>query len=163
MTCLFCTIFPIFFFFPSQNVLYCCAGPVDDEFGEKTVSVLLDGEESEIVFIDHPSSEMSVSFSIASSPIFFSFVWFPNYWSRIGNNEQNVYKCIRLWMVGLFIRKIIFKSLASHCIQKHTVYTFFLFIFFFVWIVGGRLFPFFCVVVIRAAANFRCYAVDLWM
>lgn len=34
----------------------------DDEFGEKTVSVLLDGEESEIVFIDHPSSEMSVSF-----------------------------------------------------------------------------------------------------
>lgn len=35
---------------------------VDDEFGEKTVSVLLDGEESEIVFIDHPSSEMSVSF-----------------------------------------------------------------------------------------------------
>lgn len=33
----------------------------DDEFGEKTVSVLLDGEESEIVFIDHPSTEMSVS------------------------------------------------------------------------------------------------------
>jgi hypothetical protein len=26
------------------------------------VSVLLDGEESEIIFIDHPSSEMSVSF-----------------------------------------------------------------------------------------------------
>lgn len=35
---------------------------IDDEFGEKTVSILLDGEESEIVFIDHPSSEMSVSF-----------------------------------------------------------------------------------------------------
>lgn len=33
----------------------------DDEFGEKTVSILLDGEESEMVFIDHPSSEMSVS------------------------------------------------------------------------------------------------------
>jgi hypothetical protein len=33
----------------------------DDEFGEKSVSVLLDGEESEMVFIDHPSSEMSVS------------------------------------------------------------------------------------------------------
>lgn len=33
----------------------------DDEFGEKTVCVLLDGEESEIVFIDHPSTEMSVS------------------------------------------------------------------------------------------------------
>lgn len=34
---------------------------LDDEFGEKTVSILLDGEESELVFIDHPSAEMSVS------------------------------------------------------------------------------------------------------
>lgn len=34
---------------------------IDDEFGEKTVSILLDGEESEMIFIDHPSSEMSVS------------------------------------------------------------------------------------------------------
>jgi hypothetical protein len=33
----------------------------DDEFGEKSVSVLLDGEESEMTFIDHPSVEMSVS------------------------------------------------------------------------------------------------------
>lgn len=33
----------------------------DDEFGEKTVSILLDGEESEMIFIDHPHIEMSVS------------------------------------------------------------------------------------------------------
>ncbi|GAB6025898.1 GTP binding protein overexpressed in skeletal muscle, variant 2 [Chamberlinius hualienensis] len=33
---------------------------LDDDYGEKSVSVLLDGEESEMVFIDHPSSEMSV-------------------------------------------------------------------------------------------------------
>ena len=33
----------------------------DDEFGEKSVCVLLDGEESELTFVDHPSSEMSVS------------------------------------------------------------------------------------------------------
>lgn len=33
----------------------------DDEFGERTVSILLDGEESEMIFIDHPSAEMSVS------------------------------------------------------------------------------------------------------
>lgn len=33
----------------------------DDEFGEKSVSILLDSEESELVFIDHPSVEMSVS------------------------------------------------------------------------------------------------------
>lgn len=34
---------------------------LDDEFGEKTVSILLDGEESEMIFIDHPTIEMSVS------------------------------------------------------------------------------------------------------
>lgn len=33
---------------------------LDDEFGEKTVSVLLDGKESEMIFIDHASAEMSV-------------------------------------------------------------------------------------------------------
>lgn len=33
----------------------------DNEFGEKTVSILLDDEEASIVFIDHPFSEMSVS------------------------------------------------------------------------------------------------------
>ncbi|XP_066960129.1 uncharacterized protein [Macrobrachium rosenbergii] len=33
---------------------------LDDEFGEKSVSVLLDGEESEVIFIDHPAIEMSV-------------------------------------------------------------------------------------------------------
>ncbi|CAH4023802.1 unnamed protein product [Pieris brassicae] len=33
---------------------------IHDEFGEKSVSVLLDGEESELIFIDHPSTEMSV-------------------------------------------------------------------------------------------------------
>jgi hypothetical protein len=42
----------------SSSVSLC---PADDEFGEKTVSVLLDGEESEMIFIDHPSAEMSVS------------------------------------------------------------------------------------------------------
>ncbi|KAL1115353.1 hypothetical protein AAG570_007383 [Ranatra chinensis] len=39
---------------------------LDDEFGEKSVSVLLDGEESEMVFIDHPSSEMSVENSLST-------------------------------------------------------------------------------------------------
>ncbi len=33
-----------------------------DEYGEKCVNVLLEGEEAELVFIDHPSSEISVSF-----------------------------------------------------------------------------------------------------
>ncbi|KAH8401193.1 hypothetical protein KR009_003564 [Drosophila setifemur] len=39
---------------------------LDDEFGEKTVSVLLDDEESEMVFIDHPSVEMSVENSLST-------------------------------------------------------------------------------------------------
>lgn len=33
----------------------------DDEYGEKTVSVSLDGQEAELNFIDHPSNEMGVS------------------------------------------------------------------------------------------------------
>lgn len=33
----------------------------DDESGEKSVSVLLNGEESELTFIDHATAEMSVS------------------------------------------------------------------------------------------------------
>lgn len=47
---------------------------LDDEFGEKTVSILLDGEESELVFIDHPSAEMSVSFLWNSSLFEFHYV-----------------------------------------------------------------------------------------
>lgn len=44
-----------------QFHLFILSSNIDDEFGEKTVSILLDGEESEMIFIDHPSSEMSVS------------------------------------------------------------------------------------------------------
>ncbi|XP_063590530.1 GTP-binding protein GEM-like [Penaeus indicus] len=33
---------------------------LDEEFGEKSVSVLLDGDENEVTFIDHPAHEMSV-------------------------------------------------------------------------------------------------------
>lgn len=33
----------------------------DEEFGERAVSVILDGVESELVFIDHAHGEMSVS------------------------------------------------------------------------------------------------------
>ena len=33
----------------------------DDEYGEKTVSVSLDGQEAELNFIDRPSNEMGVS------------------------------------------------------------------------------------------------------
>ncbi|XP_021943902.1 GTP-binding protein GEM [Folsomia candida] len=39
---------------------------LDDEFGERTISVQLDGQESELVFIDHPCSEMSPENSLAT-------------------------------------------------------------------------------------------------
>lgn len=39
---------------------------LDDEFGEKTVSILLDRDESDMVFIDHPASEMSVENSLST-------------------------------------------------------------------------------------------------
>ena len=32
----------------------------DDEYGERSVSVSLDGDESELIFIDHTAGEMSV-------------------------------------------------------------------------------------------------------
>lgn len=33
----------------------------DEEYGQKNVSVMLDGQETELEIIDHPASEMSVS------------------------------------------------------------------------------------------------------
>lgn len=35
--------------------------PADDDYGQKTVSVLLDGQETDLEIIDHPACEMSVS------------------------------------------------------------------------------------------------------
>lgn len=35
--------------------------PTDDDTGEKSVSVLLSGEESELVFIDHTHTDVMVS------------------------------------------------------------------------------------------------------
>ena len=36
----------------------------DDEYGERSVSVSLDGDESELIFIDHTAGEMSVRIHI---------------------------------------------------------------------------------------------------
>lgn len=54
----------------------------DDEFGEKTVSILLDGEESEMIFIDHPHIEMSVSIS-------HFYLHFHNFFYLGARNESN--------------------------------------------------------------------------
>ena len=43
----------------SENYDANCAA--DDEYGEKSVCVDLDGQEAELTFIDHPANEMSVS------------------------------------------------------------------------------------------------------
>lgn len=42
----------------------------DEECGQKTVSVLLDGQEAELEIIDHPASEMSVSLLIIPLQLF---------------------------------------------------------------------------------------------
>ncbi|XP_055908381.1 dentin sialophosphoprotein isoform X2 [Eupeodes corollae] len=52
--------------FMTSEYMHTYDASLDDEFGEKTVSVLLDDEESELVFIDHPSVEMSVENSLTT-------------------------------------------------------------------------------------------------
>lgn len=91
---------------------------IDDEFGEKTVSVLLDGEESEIVFIDHPSSEMSVSF----------FQGNPN------DNEQN---CIQYtdWPRPIHLEN--YFSFKSSFFSSSILFYLSLFLFLFITIIIG--------------------------
>ncbi|XP_037805253.1 uncharacterized protein LOC119599542 [Lucilia sericata] len=52
--------------FMTSEYMHTYDASLDDEFGEKTVSILLDDEESELVFIDHPSVEMSVENSLST-------------------------------------------------------------------------------------------------
>ncbi|KAL1394914.1 hypothetical protein pipiens_002966 [Culex pipiens pipiens] len=52
--------------FMTSEYMHTYDASLDDEFGEKTVSVLLDGEESEMIFIDHPNVEMSVENSLST-------------------------------------------------------------------------------------------------
>ncbi|EDW60540.1 uncharacterized protein Rgk2 isoform X2 [Drosophila virilis] len=52
--------------FMTSEYMHTYDASLDDEFGEKTVSVLLDDEESDMVFIDHPSVEMSVENSLST-------------------------------------------------------------------------------------------------
>jgi Rad/Gem-related GTP binding protein 1 len=58
----------ICFQFMTSEYMHTYDASLDDEFGEKTVSILLDGEESELIFIDHPAIEMSVSFELILTP-----------------------------------------------------------------------------------------------
>lgn len=51
------------------NLFLCYFFIADDDSGEKSVSVLLGGEESELTFVDIPSSEMSVSIKFESKMI----------------------------------------------------------------------------------------------
>ncbi|KFB42490.1 hypothetical protein ZHAS_00010195 [Anopheles sinensis] len=52
--------------FMTSEYMHTYDASLDDEFGEKTVSVLLDSEESEMIFIDHPNVEMSVENSLST-------------------------------------------------------------------------------------------------
>ncbi|KAL1115291.1 hypothetical protein AAG570_007322 [Ranatra chinensis] len=52
--------------FMTSEYLHAYDTSIDDEYGEKSVSVLLDGEESELIFIDHPCAEMSPTSCLAT-------------------------------------------------------------------------------------------------
>ncbi|XP_070498804.1 uncharacterized protein Rgk2 isoform X2 [Chironomus tepperi] len=52
--------------FMTSEYMHTYDASLDDEFGEKTVSILLDDEESELIFIDHPAIEMSVENSLST-------------------------------------------------------------------------------------------------
>uniref|UniRef100_A0A8D9ETG0 GTP-binding protein RAD n=1 Tax=Cacopsylla melanoneura TaxID=428564 RepID=A0A8D9ETG0_9HEMI len=52
--------------FMTSEYLHAYDTSIDDEFGEKSVSVLLDGEESELTFIDHQFAEMPPDECIAT-------------------------------------------------------------------------------------------------
>ncbi|KAK3930391.1 Ras-related protein Rab-25 [Frankliniella fusca] len=52
--------------FMTSEYIHTYDASLDDEFGEKSVSVSMEDEESEMWFIDHPACEMSVS--VASCP-----------------------------------------------------------------------------------------------
>ncbi|XP_033322933.1 uncharacterized protein LOC117218550 isoform X1 [Megalopta genalis] len=52
--------------FMTSEYLHAYDTSIDDESGEKTVSVLLAGEESELTFIDHTSTEMTPETCIAT-------------------------------------------------------------------------------------------------
>lgn len=56
-----CFVYFYFILFIFSFIIFPFRKTLDDDSGEKSVSVLLNGEESEIVFIDHSTSEMSVS------------------------------------------------------------------------------------------------------
>ncbi|XP_014227143.1 uncharacterized protein LOC106652602 [Trichogramma pretiosum] len=52
--------------FMTSEYLHAYDTSIDDESGEKTVSVLLAGDESELTFVDHPYSEMTPENCISS-------------------------------------------------------------------------------------------------
>ncbi|XP_034242960.1 uncharacterized protein LOC117646236 [Thrips palmi] len=52
--------------FMTSEYIHTYDASLDDEFGEKSVSVLMEDEESEMVFIDHPASEMSAENSLST-------------------------------------------------------------------------------------------------
>lgn len=54
-------MFAVLLFHPPPSMV---AFVIDDESGEKSVSVLLNGEESELTFTDHSTVEMTVSFDL---------------------------------------------------------------------------------------------------
>lgn len=66
---------------------YICAYDLslDDDYGQKTVSVLLNNQETNLEVVDHPACEMSVSaIDFLSQLMSFPFDWSLNCWAEGG-------------------------------------------------------------------------------
>lgn len=65
MKVIFITIFLngilLFFFLHILKLILLFIFVSDEEYGQKSVSVMLNGQETELEIIDHPAAEMSVS------------------------------------------------------------------------------------------------------
>lgn len=53
--------FSFFFFLHIVKLILLFIFVSDEEYGQKSVSVMLNGQETELEIIDHPAAEMSVS------------------------------------------------------------------------------------------------------
>ena len=79
----------------------------EDEYDEKCVSVMLEGEETEMVFIDHPHSEISVN---ARKKVLTCL-------KRVGSALQSTLRSTDRQAGNLFIRSL--QNLETHLSLRH--------------------------------------------
>ncbi|CAH1392695.1 unnamed protein product [Nezara viridula] len=94
---------------------------IDDDFAEKSVSVLLDGEESELIFIDHPSSQLTPDSWMESSASAYCVVYSAS--DALSFNVAN--ECLAaLWAADITRKKaVILVSNKSDLVRSKIIST----------------------------------------